>query len=295
MTRGRLEAQITVPEGGYDVTVGGSGATIPAGAYFIGELLDALADEAGITATISRGELGTGRVTLSDSGTFAVTWVDLELRDLLGFTANLSGAASYLAPGAALSLWIATCPYQAPNEIGQWVGWPEADFRSVESASGVVWALTGHKKEIASLMWEAITRRRAVKANEVIVGESFQRFLEDGVWGFAPWGTPSGPIRFYPSADATDWVAYRVTDLNAFRPEEFADGWAGGPWRVQLPRLVFSSSSFIDDGGGGEEPPPDGEVCAQIFTGAGPPPGDLVWNVGDFYLNVTNGDLYQNL
>ncbi|HMG21790.1 MAG TPA: hypothetical protein VK607_10750 [Kofleriaceae bacterium] len=295
MTRGRLEARITVPEGGYAFSVGGGSNAVPAGNYYIGELLDAVADDGGITAVVSRGESGTGRVTLSDSGTFSITWIDLELRDLLGFTANLSGAASYLAPGAARALWIATCPYNAPNEVGLWGGWPEADFRSVESAAGVVTALAGHKKEISSLTWEAITRSRASRAHEVFVGESFQRFIEDGVWGFAAWGTPGGPIRFYPSAEGVDWVSYYVTDLKSFKPDEFASGWAGGPWTVKLPRLVFAASSFIAGGGGPGEPPPAGDVCAQIFTGSGPPPGGLVWNVGDFYLDVDTGDLYQNL
>lgn len=298
MTNGRLEARITIPAGGWDMAVNGSGETIPSGNYYWDELLAEIEDRmSGILGSfaiaISRGENGTGRTTISGGATFTVTWINTELRDLLGYTANLAGASSYLAPQHARALWLATCPYNAPNAVHPWVGWPTADFRSVESAAGVVWAMTGAKKDIASLSWDAITRSRAVRGNESLVGESFQRFIEDGIWGLAPWGTPAGPIRFYPNASGTDWVAYYATDLKEFRPEQFADGWAGGPWRVQLPRLVFLSSSVGGEPGPGEPPPPTGGDCPQVFTGSGPPPVDLVASPGDLYLDLLTGDLYE--
>jgi hypothetical protein len=251
MPNGRLEAQITVPTGGWSGTIddsGGGGAvswSVPAGIYYLVELLVELASRLNIaaptdtiTVTVGNGENGTGRVTISSTGTIAIVWIAIDLRDLLGYTGNLSGSSSYLATQHARSLWIAGSPYRAPNEVAPWAGWPKADFRTVESAAGQVWAFMGQKKEIASLAWDAVPRSRASKANEVLVNESFQRFVEDGVWGVAPWGTPAGPVRFFPDAGVASYAEYYVTDLNEFVPEQFADGWAGGPWKVQLPRLV---------------------------------------------------------
>ncbi len=299
MSNGRLEAFITVPLGGYELAVNGDGVTIPAGSYYFSDFTEQVENQvqgelATFAVAVSRGEGGTGRVTLSAGATFTITWIDLELRELLGFTANLAGASSYLAPEHARGLWLATCPYNAPNAIHPWVGWPESDFRSVESAAGLVWAFSGQSKYVASLMWESIRRSRASKGNESIVGESFQRFVEDAVWGHASWGTPGGPVRFFPDANGTAWVNYYVTDIKEFKPEQFADGWAGGPWRVQLPRLVFSSASAGGSGGPGPgDPPPPSEECPAVFVGSGPPPVDLVAQDGDLYLDILTGDVYQ--
>lgn len=298
MSNGRLEGLITIPAGGWDMAVNGSGETIPAGQYSWDDLILEIEDRfsgiaAGFTVSLSRGENGTGRVTLSAAANFTLTWIDLELRDLLGFTANLAGDDVYTSPGTARALWIATCPYVADNEIHPWVGWPTADFRSVESAAGDVWAFSGSKKDVASLRWEAIRRSRVIRAEEAFAGESFQRFVEDNVWGLAAWGTPGGPVRFFPDADATAWVSYFVTDLATFKPEHWADGWAGGPWQVQLPRLVFAASSEGGEDPGPGEPPPPSEECQTLFTGNGPPPVDFPGDENDLYLDLDTGTLYE--
>lgn len=262
MPFGRLEAQIRIPSGGWTGTIDDSGAgaavvwSVAAGTYFLPELitafetaLNAAAPTDTLTVTIGNGELGTGRVTIaSGGGVFAIVWIATDLRDLLGYTGNLSAASTYLAPNHARSHWIAGCPYRAPNQVFPWAGWPVADFRSVESAAGQVWAFSGQKKEIAKLEWDAVPRARASKANETLVNESFQRFVEDGVWGFAPWGTPGGPIRFFPDASVGNFASYYVTDLKEIRPEQFAEGWDGGPWKVQLPRLVVIGTGAIAGG-----------------------------------------------
>ena len=48
----------------------------------------------------------TGRVTFAGSGgNFTVTWTDTALRDLLGFTGNLAGAATYTGTNQARYNW----------------------------------------------------------------------------------------------------------------------------------------------------------------------------------------------
>lgn len=284
---GRLEAQIRVPTGGWTGTIddsGGGGAaawSVAAGTYYIDELVAALhaalntaATTDTIYVTIAHGELGTGKVTISGTGTFAIVWIHPDLRDLLGYTTNLSGSSSYVAPNHARSIWLGDCAYRAPNEIYPWGGWPEADFRTVESAAGQVWAYVGQKKETTWLEWEAVRRARASKANESVVNESFQRFVEDGVWGFAAWGTPGGPLRFFPDANAGGWVEYFATELGKLEPTQFADGWAGGPWKVRLPRLVVKATGTVTVDGPSSVYVPE---SARDFVILGLPITDFLW------------------
>lgn len=263
MSKGRLEARITVPSGGWTGTIddsGGGGAaawTVAEGEYFLSSLIDAFEDALNlaattdtITITYGSGEGGTGKVSITSTGNGSLVWTSGDLRDLLGYTATLTLVAATPNVGSyqARSLWIADCSYDAPNEVFPWLGAIETDARSTESPGGALFALTGQYKFILEdLRWHAVARTRASQANESTVNESFERFIRDGVWGFASWGTPGGTIRFYPNADSTNWVEYAVSLPRGFKPDHWADGWAGGPWRCGFDRLVYQDAS--DDRG----------------------------------------------
>ncbi len=87
MSRGRLEAQLTVPVGGWDIAltitaIGAFTVTVPAGNYYPTDLLatlktqlDAASGGDGVfTVTGSFGEAGTGKVTISHTvETFTIT------------------------------------------------------------------------------------------------------------------------------------------------------------------------------------------------------------------------------
>lgn len=96
-----------------DVTIDGSPQSVPASRYYLTHdtaaisLLDAMAaamTAAGVVAPAAV-LLENRRVRLSSSGVFTVTWVDTELRDLLGFTGALAGASSYVATNISPLLW----------------------------------------------------------------------------------------------------------------------------------------------------------------------------------------------
>src|SRR5688572_13471622 len=113
MAYSKLESRITVPSGGWEVSVqeftpnaGPVAVTVAGqGNYYLSSSTALLAQIA--TALDANGTLTgdysctvsstTGRVTLSATGvaTFSLTWTDTDHRDALGFTGNLSGAASY--------------------------------------------------------------------------------------------------------------------------------------------------------------------------------------------------------
>lgn len=263
MSKGRLEALITVPTGGWAFAINDSGAggdvsgTIAAGDYYLTgsagfikafeTALNLAAPTDTFTVVLGNGEGGTGKVSIQSNGNGVLTWTAADLRDLLGWTTNVTLVANVasVAPGQCRALWLPDCDYDAPNELYPWLGWPEVDLQVAESPAGQVFALVGASKEVTDLWWRAVQRKRAVRSNEATVNESFQRFLEDGVWGFASWGMPTGPIRFYPDADLGNAIDFAVVLPDRFRPEKFVDGWAGGPWTCGFERLVVQASGAI--------------------------------------------------
>lgn len=96
----------------FDVTVNASAQSVvgdlylyhpTAGLSLLGAVAAAMtaAGVAGASAVLTRDR----RVKLSAGGTFAITWTDVGLRDLLKFTGNLAGSSSYTAPGVSPLLW----------------------------------------------------------------------------------------------------------------------------------------------------------------------------------------------
>jgi hypothetical protein len=247
-TFGKLLHRITVPTGGWDATVGPTEtATIPAGTYYLPALLDEVADKfataAGETCTVTAatGEGGTGKVTITFGAATAVTWVDTDLRDILGFDDDLLSDASHVSPGSARSVWLPTCPFLTLNsgKDSRWRGHRDGDFRHAMNMSGHVWARHGqHHVRLEPLRWQAVRRDRIWIANESVTGQSFEQFWLDGVWGEAAWGSPGGPIRWYPDADNDGvWGTYRAIDAMTFLPGQLQESWAG-MWGVTMPPMI---------------------------------------------------------
>jgi hypothetical protein len=244
-TRGRLEGRIKVPTGGWTATVGAGTATIAAGYYYASHLLQAVAiafaaaASTTCTATASLGESGTGLVTITFGSAKAVTWISTDLRDLLGFTGNLSSGTSHVGTQAMRSVWLPGCAYHAPNDVSKsWRGWREGDKRTVGNPAGYAWSHMGEEKVATRLLWERVPRSKTWIGNEATVNASYERWFRDCVWGVAAWGTAGGPVRFYPDAASMTCATYRVPDASMLRPRAFFTEWAGGPWVVELPRLV---------------------------------------------------------
>lgn len=260
---GRIEARITIPTGGWTVDINDSGgaaavpATVPAGTYYLTSpdvvgggtkgLLEALADELNtaaptdtIAVSISAGEGGTGKVTITSTGSTLIEWDDVELRDLLGFDADASGT-TMTGANQAQALWLPDGPYDAPNTLdGSWWGEPESDFVGSSNAAGYVWGYAGQSREVLErLVWGAVSRNKAIQANETTENESWERFAKQGIWGQAAWGTPTGPIRIHPDADEDlIYATYAVPELRAVKLAHFSDGFAAGSRKIPMPFLV---------------------------------------------------------
>lgn len=256
-TNGKLEARITVPTGGWTITLtdasgGPTAVVLPAGTYYhssdgsnANTLPEALATAANAlmgqtwTFSVAAGEGGTGKYTISCTGaTCTVTFTDTEIRDLLGFTGNLSGSTSYTSTNQAQALWIASYGWQKKNaQAGGFARVSDQQY-SLNSA-GYVYAVQGQSYKTARIVWPMETRAKTRTANESTTNESFETFLVDGIWGTATWGTCTGPIRFYPDADTdATYGTFSALDLGSWDPSELQEHWSAGRWVIELPNLV---------------------------------------------------------
>jgi hypothetical protein len=243
--QGRLEARITIA-GSTTATVGGGTATITAGTYYWGDFLTEVgtrfATAASTTCALSAGfgRAGTGLVTITFGVAKAIVWVSTSLRDLLGFAGDSASATSHVGTLHARNVWLPNCHYQAPNAISaSFRGHRFADKRDAENAAGYVWSHVGQTKEVNWLRWPSAYRSKTFIANEATTNESFERFLRDGIWGEASWGTPGGPVKFIPdAAEDSVYATYMVPGMAEFQPTPYFDGWVGGPHTIEIPRLV---------------------------------------------------------
>lgn len=258
-SKGKLEARITVPAGGWDATVGGVGKTVPAGTYYMSspgsgarDFLDEVAFQFGASSVSgSFAENGTGIITIDFGGATAITWVDTDLRDVLGFTGNLGAGTSHIATQGARGIWTSSVEANYPNSGGHWRGADESDYRSTSNPAGYVWAVMGQRRvALEPLEWHGLSQAKTWRANETIVNQSLQQFWRDGVWGEAAWGTAGGPIRWHPNADNDlDYGTYKVLDTASFKPEQVVERFVG-LWRWRMPKLIQVPGSEAQGLGG---------------------------------------------
>lgn len=262
MARGKTEARIRVPAGGFPLSLNDSGGggpyivTVPAGDYywsspgsgsndFAAELkaqLDASSSAGVFTVNTSAiTELGTGKITISATGvsSFTITWTSPTLRDLCGYSGNLSGAASYAAPYQVKGLWISDCPYL--NLGGPlFPGVYEADVYANEAVDGTGTRFVWGGKRVGHLEYQASADAKMLSALEATANtsnESLETFWRDAVLGRASWG--SEVVRWHPDAsvDGT-YFTYRWLDpIDRFEPMAIVEGWAGA-FRFRVNRLI---------------------------------------------------------
>lgn len=258
ITLGRLEGLITVPTGGWTGTVNdGGGAdtwTIAAGTYYLlsvgsaanhflktFELALEAAQGGSWTVSITATENGTGIVTvaLNGGGTAAINWTSTDARDLMGFTGNLSAAATHVATRQARSLWIADCPVNTPYG-GSDSGTDLAATAQMVSPAGHVTGVRTNRMVHSRIWWDACAHTKTRIAGETTVNTSFQKWWRDTVEGTAGWAAaPFGPFRLYPDAgDDTTYKTYKVGGelAKTFAPEQVQDGWLG-LWRIVMDRV----------------------------------------------------------
>ena len=236
----KFEARVTVPAGGYAIAVtdsgGTSSVTVPAARYFLVDLLAALVTALNADATLAgtytavldddSDTTATGRVTLSATGggNISVTWTSTVLRDLLGFTASLSGAATYQGTKAAKPLHLPDVPRCNPLVPEGMVGIPISNVSQAKAPSGQIVTLS-YGDDVGVDSWEMhfLSGRKTWTQYETYDNEALQTF-------WAAYVKTGAPIRFYPdrSVDGT-YVTWIVSAPQMFPAQPEIAGYVGGP------------------------------------------------------------------
>jgi hypothetical protein len=221
---GKWEARVVIPSGGWTITVTDSGGTATdvvslaaAETYYhsstgteandlpaeIQAQLNASGTLNGTYAvTVSAGEGGTGKYTLSATETFTVSWpaASLDLRNLLGWTSGLAGQSTYTAPNAAEGLWLPDCPVETPYGLDS-AGKPRSAALVTLSEDGTYFATHGDYVRNNSYYYRAVSKARAIQASEATTNESYESFWFDAVTGEEPWANAGRQLRWYKDAD----------------------------------------------------------------------------------------------
>jgi hypothetical protein len=245
----KLESRIDVPIGGWSLELtdddGTVTVTIPEGSYylnsvapggtvsFVGAVEAALNDGAGVTYEVVVDddlETSTGRVTITPStGTFGITWIDDEPRDILGFEASFSGVAVSISTKHARRLWLPNSgrmpetPDPAFGEGTQDFGRPEADYLPTFAPSGASTTTVFNVRRVDTLAWARIYGRKTWLSDEQIVNESYERFWLDVM------EAGGVPIRYYSyrADDLGYWSLDLDADASDMHPVPEVQGWVG--------------------------------------------------------------------
>lgn len=253
MSRGRFETQITVPTGGWAVSltvtaIGGPyTVTVPAGTYYPTDLLTtfttqldaATGADGAFTLTGGFGESGTGLVTIAHATqTFTLTWTNTSIRDCLGFTGTLTPAAlTFTGTANAQGVWLPNCEGAFTYGPGD-EGHTETDASTTESPRGDVKGLVYNTRQVLpSALWSHVPKASAKVYSETTTGASFESWWRKTQGGELSYFEPFAPVRLYWSADSATYKTYRIPGRNGTEMPRTVEDWAG-LFRIELNRLV---------------------------------------------------------
>jgi len=157
----------------------------------------------------------------------SVSWTDTDLRDVLGFTGNVSGATSHTGPGHARGPWLPDCPMAArygPNDPGH----IETDAGQTISPGGHVQThVYNRRTRLPSVLWSHVTRPRARIAGETVVGESFEQWWRWCQGGELSYFEPGAEVRVVWDADNSGtYHTYRLIDRTSTEMQRAVQDWA---------------------------------------------------------------------
>lgn len=212
-TLGYVAANFTIPASTtISVTNGGGGpttVTITAGTYNIDTFMTQLQSDlqtqrapsgSAWTCAVSLGSTGTGKVTIdAPTDTWSITWTSTAVRDVLGFTANITSVTTAQTGAAqARGLWMPNCPLFPAS--GKVLSAPRVtDLRQTVSPTGFVISHVGNSKYMHNgLRWSHVEVGRVWQASEAVTNESLEKFLTDAQFGLgSPLFTPGSKCKIY--------------------------------------------------------------------------------------------------
>lgn len=246
---GRIEALMTIPAGvSASVTNSGGGATtvtITAGTYYIttlaahfqAQLIALRPPSTGTWAvTLSTGVSGTGKITIdcTDGVSWSITWTSTTLRDILGFTANITTVTTaQTGASQARGLWLPACPLNSDSDVK--IAPRGSDHRNTVGPTGEVYGLVGnlfyrHK----NLRYAYVPVHRAWTSKETTTNASWETFFHETQLGQnSSWFSVTSKVRIYFDDAGVDTlvgnIPWKIVKPAGLDEIALADGkqWAG--------------------------------------------------------------------
>lgn len=251
----KLEGRITVPTGGWSVSVNeGGGAqtvTVAAGNYYLtsstslltafATALDAHASLAGdYTVTISDNDSSaTGKVTIACTQSFSLSWTSADLQTALGFGSSISSQTTQTGEYSSPYIWLPNvyrtnpmAPDPSPSTLLSFGG-EDIDATFSMSPSGSVKALAYTRRFRENLEWAHLTGAKTWEQFESNANESAQRFWQNV--------TSTGrPFRYHMSRDeegSNDYYELVMDPRGGFHPTPMTPGFVGSAatWGLVMP------------------------------------------------------------
>lgn len=246
MTRGRLEAQIyqasnwtanAVGTATNTATVTASSTRFPTDLLTVFGTALSTATTDTVTVTGSFGEAGTGLVTISSTANIAITWTSTDLRDLLGFTGNLSAATSHVGTKQCRGVWLPNCEivsaYGNDDE-----GHTETDQGSTESPRGDIKTLSYNTRQVLpSVRWSHVPKAQARISAETTTGASFEQWWRWTQGGELTYFEVGSAINLYWDAATSTKKTYRCSSRKGTQMDRTVAEW-NGLYDIALERLV---------------------------------------------------------
>lgn len=253
MATSKIESLITIPTGDYEFSLtdnSGGPYTITLAAaetYYHSSLgnqandlaaeLKTLMDAASgrtYTVTVDATVGGTGKYTISvDTGNYSITWTDTALRNLLGFTSDVSSQSTATGANQAKGLWLPAAPIWKEYGIES-EGKPRSSANIQVGSDGTYYAFHGARTTRDRLRWPVVQVPRVIAAEEDTVNESWEQFFLDCIRGEAAWAVSGKSLRWYKDADTdATYQTYHAVSANeplVARVNEDYDGL----WSVEL-------------------------------------------------------------
>ena len=194
---GRLEARITVPVGGWAVSVstsapaGPATATIAAGSYYVSDLLTAFATALNaavggawsITQTTIEGTATVKTTIALAINTYSITWTSTDLRDVLGYTGNLASVGSATSSNQAIGVWLPDCPKWTPYGDAVWD--QVTDLRASMTPRGGVKELVGNSfYSLEGVRWDLVSNAKAIGVDTVGSWQHFWSTIKTGRYSY---------------------------------------------------------------------------------------------------------------
>jgi hypothetical protein len=196
----------------------------------------------------------TGLISIGWTGyatpTWSIFWTSTDLRDLLGFTANISSVTTtQTGTKAARGCWLPDCPLYMESDPTQ--APRKTDLRQSESPTGITLGLAGNSKyRHKGLRWNAVPQAQVWESKATYQYGSWEAFCKDAIFGLGhSWFVPSSRIQVYFDSAGT------ATALgSAFNSNAGVSGWFPkgidecnppltsppymGLYRIEIPEVV---------------------------------------------------------